>query len=484
MMTGLRRRLERLTDPDRALQAAVSACIEATGVRYALDLKQERYRADAPLKLLLSGYVGARNTGADLRVEEMIRQLRTVLGDDQIELTCLTLDAKLTAGYFRSVRQVEMPQIFPPFLASECPKHHGVIACEGSMFKSKFANAVSTLMAGSLGMAAVEGKLSVGYGAEAGEMDDGLARFVRKHCASSLVICRNEPSRKVLGSLGIRTKSGTDTAWTFDPAPPEVGAQLLREAGWDGVRPLLVVCPINPFYWPVGPDLVRAAALGLFGEFRSEHYRSVYFHSWSEDAERRFDAYLAALAASVRTFVSETDAFVVCVGMEKLDRVACERLSELLPQRVPCFNSEDYDMYKLVSVLRHASLLLSSRFHAIVSTLPAGVPAVGVTMDERITNLLQDTGHTELLLRVSDPDLAERTTLALRDAYRRREQLQRDNRRFVPGQLKLMAQMGMDLEDEVLRVYPDFPRRQVPRTIENYLPQLSPRLYQLLEHHT
>jgi polysaccharide pyruvyl transferase WcaK-like protein len=477
----IRKLVKRLTDPDRALQAATSALIEATGVRYALDLKQTRYRPGEPLKLLLAGYVGQRNTGADLRVEEMIRQLRTVLGDEHVELTCMTFNPERTAGYFRAVRQVEMPQIFPPFLAEECPKHHGVVACEGSMFKSKFANALSVLMAGSLGMASVEGKLSVGYGAEAGDMDEGLAHFVRKHCGQSLVICRNDPSRKVLEALGVRTKSGTDTAWTFDPAPAAVGEAQLRAAGWDGVRPLLIVCPINPFWWPAAPDLVRASALGLFGEFRQEHYRSIYFHTWSEESERRYDTYLKALARSVRELVKETDAFVACVGMEALDRHACERLSELLNGRVPCFVSDEHDMYRLVSILRHADLLLSSRFHAIVTTLPAGVPAVGVTIDERIANLLNDTGHPELLLRVDEPDLAERLIEKLRDAFARREELRRDNRRVVPSQLRMLAQMGMDFEDELLRVYPNFPKRDVPRTFENYLPPLSPNLHKLLE---
>ena len=45
------------------------------------------------------------------------------------------------------------------FLAKvEVPKHHGVVACEGSMFKSKFANALATMMIGSLGIAAAEGR--------------------------------------------------------------------------------------------------------------------------------------------------------------------------------------------------------------------------------------------------------------------------------------------------------------------------------------
>ena len=67
----------------------------------------------------------------------------------------MTIDPSLTHGYFEEVRQILLPQV-SKFLYDECPKHHGVIACEGSMFKSKFANALSTMMAGALGIAARE----------------------------------------------------------------------------------------------------------------------------------------------------------------------------------------------------------------------------------------------------------------------------------------------------------------------------------------
>ena len=40
---------------------------------------------------------------------------------------------------------------FRHFCISEVRKHHGVIACEGSMFKSKFANALTTMMIGVAG---------------------------------------------------------------------------------------------------------------------------------------------------------------------------------------------------------------------------------------------------------------------------------------------------------------------------------------------
>src|SRR5262245_17529041 len=133
----------KLSDPDRALQGVTSSLIEAAAIKYALAVRPERYSPDKPIKLLFAGYAGTRNTGSDLRTEEMIRQLRTIMGEEQVEFSCLTFDPALTAGYFRGVRQVHMPQLFPPFLFDECPKHHGVIACEGSMFKSKFANALT-----------------------------------------------------------------------------------------------------------------------------------------------------------------------------------------------------------------------------------------------------------------------------------------------------------------------------------------------------
>jgi len=459
---------------------AMDALIEAAAVRHALDLGKARFQPGAPLKLLLAGYSGTRNTGADVRVEEMIRQLRVVLGGDAVELSLLTIDPALSAGYFRGVRQVLLPTLFPKFLFDECAKHHGVIACEGSMFKSKFANALSVMMAGSLGLAAVEGKLSVGYGAEAGAMDEALRDLVRRRCRDSFVICRNEPSREILEGMGIRTRGGTDTAWTFEPAPRAQGAELLRRQGWDGAQRVLVVCPINPFWWPTKPDLLKAAAHRFGGQFRVEHYKSFYFHEWSERAAEDYEEYLSGLAAAVNGFVRERGAFVVVVGTEMLDRGACEDLARKLESPAPVLVSDELDMYELVSVLRNASLLVSSRYHAIVTSMPAGVPSIGVTMDERIANLLHDRVHPDLLLRVDEENLAEKLRAALLRLEREAERVRRETLAFVPSQIRLMGAMGMDFADEVARVYPTFELPDVPRSFEHFIPRLSPELQRLM----
>src|ERR1700739_317617 len=147
---------------DTGLEEWGAELIEQTKLAWMLGAGTA-WKPGEKLKLLFAGYNGTRNTGSDVRVEEMLRQLRHILGADQVEFTVMTQTFERSAAYFDGTRQVLLPQIFPPFLAREVPRHHGVVACEGSMFKSKFANALTTMMIGSLGIAAAENKLSIGY---------------------------------------------------------------------------------------------------------------------------------------------------------------------------------------------------------------------------------------------------------------------------------------------------------------------------------
>ncbi len=153
---------------DFILEAWVSSSIEAAKLGWVMG-KGQHWEPGEKLKLLFAGYNGTRNMGSDVRVSEMLRQIRHILGAERVEFSVMTQNFQRTSGYFESSKQVHLPDIFPPFLADEVPKHHGVVACEGSMFKSKFANALTTMMIGSLGIAAAQNKLSVGYGAEAGQ---------------------------------------------------------------------------------------------------------------------------------------------------------------------------------------------------------------------------------------------------------------------------------------------------------------------------
>ena len=463
---------------DFVLEAWVSTIIEQKKVQWMLG-KRQPWQPGQKLKLLFAGYNGTRNTGSDVRVEEMLRQVRRILGPDNVDLSMMTFNFDRSRGYFEGTSQVRLPDIFPPFLANEVPKHHGVVACEGSMFKSKFANALATMMIGSLGIAAAENKLSIGYGAEAGHMDPLVAKMCGRYCRNSLVITRNDESRKILRELGVPTELGTDTAWTFEPLGAEYGQKALREIGWDGKVPVLVVCPINPFEWPVKASIGKLAVNSLTGVYKESHYRGPYFHNSGPEADRAYEHYLTSIANAVAAFRQKRNVFVIMVATERMDARPCRRISEKLGG-VPVLTSDDYNMYQMVSILRECRLMVSSRYHGIVTSMPALVPSAGITMDERIQNLMNERGHKELLMRVTDTDLEERTLAALEILERDGERIADGIARTVVRNLRLMARMGVYFEEEVQRRYPEFPTRRGEWSWEHYLPSMSEGLKQLV----
>ena len=465
---------------DFILEAWVSGLIEMSKTRWMLG-RGKPWQPREKLKLLFAGYNGTRNTGSDVRPEETLRQLRHILGADNVAFSVMSQNFDLTRGYFQDAEQAHLPDIFPPFLSREVPKHHGVVVHEGSAFKSKFANALTTMIIGSLGLAAAENKLAIGYGSEAGYMDPLVAKMCGRYCKNSFIITRNEESRTVLRNLGVPSELGTDTAWTFEPLPPEYGRKTLIDAGWDGKQPVLIVCPINPFWWPVKPSLVKYAARVATGAYKDSHYRTVYFHKSGHDVDAAFERYLTAIARAVGAFRQKRRVFTVLVATEALDARACRRIAEKLGGAIPVFSSEDYDMYQMVSILRAGHMMVSSRFHGIVTSMPVLVPSAGITMDERIRNLMRERGHEDLLMNVDDPDLESKLLVAMDRLCKEREAIAAAIGRTVVKNLKVMARMGVYFEEEVQRRYPEFPTRKGEWSWEDYLPPMSNGLKQLVE---
>jgi polysaccharide pyruvyl transferase WcaK-like protein len=189
------------------------------------------------------------------------------------------------------------------------------------------------------------------------------------------------------------------------------------------------------------------------------------------------------MAGGVRRYKESRSVFPVLIAMEMLDRDACERVAQQLGG-APIFSSDRYNMYELVSILRACDRMLSSRYHAIVTSMPAGVLSAGVTMDERIRNLMRERGHESLMSRVDDADLEDKIVTSLHLLDSQTEEIRDAIARTVARNLQLMARMGVYFEEQVARRYPEFPVRRGVLGWQDYLPPLSARLCKLLEQHS
>jgi polysaccharide pyruvyl transferase WcaK-like protein len=434
-----------------------------------------------PFRPLLLGYNGKGNVGADLRVREIIRQMRVVLGHVPLDPLLVRMDTVMLDPLLAELTPVRFDGYFPDFIEHWLPRADGVIACEGTMFTSKFSDILSATFAGAIALAARSGELAIAYGAESGSMSAGLSRFVqRAGQEGGLVLSRSRQTHEHLRSLGVASRLGADTAWTYDSPEEALRAArgTLEAAGWDGRAPVAVVCPMDPFCWPIRVDFDKARALREQGLYREQHYAGVMFHSASEEAQARFQAYLAALRQVLADLAAQ-GYFPILIGMEKLDGRACARLNESLPRALPAFVSGSVPARGIVALLHSASMVVTSRFHAAVLSLNACVRTVGIALDERIRNLFSEAGLEEWFVRCDAEELGDalvQRTRALRcaDMTGRYEAL-------VRSQIEMIGHMGMRLHDEIVRVYGDFPPAPLARDWRAHLPPLSARLEAVLQ---
>lgn len=388
----------------------------------------EAYTKGQPLKILLVGYNGARNTGADARVVALTQQLQQALGTEKAELTVMTLDRENVAGYFsRQVHLLPFTTFFVFSLLRACSRHHVAILCEGSTLTPTFADALCVFFCEAAGIMRRQGKPCIAYGSEVGHLDGWLARLSSDLCRDTYFMVRTEESLRHLQALGLKGHVGTDTAWTFQDDEGEAWARKhLADAGWDGRQPLMGVAPLNPFCWPVRPSLWRWLKAWGSGDF-SQQYDKFYFFNDSAERRQQFENYLQAMAAAVNRYAREHDAFVVILGMEKLDASVCEKLEHLIEGRHVVCKSRNRDVFQMTGMLRQLSVLLTSRYHASVLSMEQAIPIVAVSIDGRLNGLMREVGMADHCLHhATDDDLENKVMTSLHWTDEHKEEI-RDN---------------------------------------------------------
>lgn len=378
--------------------------------------RYDEWRPGQRLKILLVGYNGARNTGADARVVALTQQLEAALGTDKTEITVMTLDTENVSGYFaKTIRLYRFSTLFFFSLLRALSRSHVAVLCEGSTLTRTFADALCVFYCEAAGIMKRQHKPCIAYGSEVGHVDGWLARLSIDMMSDTYFMVRTEMSLRNLQSLGLQGHVGTDTAWTFQTPEGETWArrQLIAD-GWDEQKPLLGVAVINPFCWPVRPSLWRWFKAMVTGD-RSQQYDKMYFFSDSPERRRKYQQYLEEMAAAVNRYQREHDAFVVILGMEKLDTVACREFQKKIEGPHALYTSLNCDVFQMTGLLRQLSVLVTSRYHAAVLSMERRLPIVAVTFDARLEGVI---GETELdadyLHRVDDDALGERITTSLR----------------------------------------------------------------------
>jgi polysaccharide pyruvyl transferase WcaK-like protein len=444
--------------------------------------KFETWKPGETLKILLVGYNGKRNTGADVRVAEIVKQFNRVLGEDKVRITVPTLNPDLTKVYFDGDAVLrKLDTIFFKDVLEFCSENHIAVISEGSTLKSQFANALTLYFCEAAGVMKKQGKPCIAYGSEAGRMDKFIMDLASEMCSETYFIARTEASLKIIEGMGLKGHIGADTAWTFPPAEKSwVASELKEKAGWDGARPVVGVACIDPWSYPVRPNISKTVKAALTRNWEN-HYEKVYFFTASE-RQGKYPAYLKGLADAVNEFKKKNDVDVVIVGMDWTDLDACKDLQKLIDGNPYIFSSRFCDGHQITGVLHSLSMLVTSRYHARVLSMTGGVPSIAVSLDERLYNIYNECGHLDdYYLKTDEEDLGARLYPMMEKMWKDRENVSAEIRHAVPGYLRQVSDMGKFFRGYVEENFEGIELAARPRDWLGYLPRLHPGLRQIVK---
>jgi polysaccharide pyruvyl transferase WcaK-like protein len=356
----------------------------------------ERWRTMNGPRVLVVGYSGANNTGAEALLRSDIEDLRAVLGRD-LHITIPALNPANLRRYVHEGPDLEivpLPSIFFRTIRNLVHEADVVVLVEGSAYMDTWTSALLWYFLWATHCAGVMGKPCLAYAVDAGGLSPWNQQLVRKVASSTdLIVTRSEAAADRLRAWGVTAPitSTADNALTFVPRPED--ASWLSQEWPEAADGPVGIAPVDFFRWPV---VIRP-----WGR-REDLYRWPYYHS-SSRGRRRASSVLAEGYARVADRIVDTYGHpVALIAMEELDEAFCRRiLGEMRrSDRARVFSSREHDASRMAWLLRSLRLLTTSRYHAAILSLAAQVPQIAVGHDLRLSSLYDELGvRQEFFLR-------------------------------------------------------------------------------------
>jgi polysaccharide pyruvyl transferase WcaK-like protein len=345
-----------------------------------------------PRRVLLLGYNGANNTGAEALLLADIDDVRAVLGPQAV-ITIPCLNPPNLRRYIQetpNLRIAPLPTIFFAALRRLVRENDLIMLVEGSTYMDTWTSAMLWAYLWTTRCAHDLGKPCLAYAVDAGEIKSGFDQWLvrREAGKASLIIVRAAAAAERLRAFGVTApvEVTADNAFNFHPNPADAG--LLSRA-WPEAGPNVVGLALVDFYlWPV--------IMKPWGP-KADCYKWPYYFSRSPERTRATQSLARSYADLADDLISRHDTSVALIGMEALDEVLLRQVHGYMahPDRARIFCSRQYNASQMVSILRSLEVLLTSRYHACVLSLAAQVPQIAVGHDLRLKTIYRELGLFE-----------------------------------------------------------------------------------------
>ena len=344
------------------------------------------------LRVLLLGYSGANNTGAEALLLADIEDVRAVLGPQAV-ITIPSINPPNLRRYIKespNLRIAFLPTIFFSELRRLVRKNDLIMLVEGSTYMDTWTSAMLWAYLWTTSCADRMGKPCLAYAVDAGEIKSSFNRLLMQREASktSMIITRAAAAAERLRSFGVTAplEVTADNAFNFrpDPADTDLLSKIWPEAGSEVVGMALV----DFYQWPV--------VMRPWGP-KQDCYKWPYYFTHTPERTRATQALAQTYANLADDLIAHHGKSVALIGMEGLDEALLRMVHSSMsyPDQARIFCSIEYNASQMASILRRLELLVTSRYHACVLSLAAQVPQIAVGHDLRLRTIYRDLGLFE-----------------------------------------------------------------------------------------
>ena len=351
-------------------------------------------------KVLLFGYNGANNTGAEAKLLATIADMRRLLGPDAV-LTVPSLDVDKLRRYVKedeSLRIVKVPTTYRRTVRRLVREHDLTVLVEGSCYIETFTTALLDAYLWATRCAAEAGKPCIAYAVDSGQVSPSSeARIKQDASRTGLIVMRTYAGAERMRKWGVTApiEVAADTAFLFKPDPAD--RDLLRRELPSGGT--VGIAAVDFHLFPVVPR--------VWGR-RDRCYKWPFYFAWSRE-RREAAARLAQDFADLADWaVEEHGKNVALLCMESVDdNMARDILARMRHgDRARIFSATENNASQMASVLRQLDLLVTSRYHAGALSLEGHVPQVAIAHDVRLADLYDEIGmKEEYFFEHTAPDL-------------------------------------------------------------------------------
>jgi polysaccharide pyruvyl transferase WcaK-like protein len=337
-------------------------------------------------KVLFAGYNGANNTGSEARLLSIVEDVRSTFGKN-VPITVPTLNERNLRRYLKDDYNLKIRPVRSLFFRDVkrlVREHDVVLLVEGSCYMDTWTSALLWLFLWTTRCAHKFGKPVIAYSVDAGSLSPLNCILTRREASKTdLIITRSPQARKMLLELGVSAPIETtaDCALTYFPLVEE---DFAAEDFYDKPeRGLIGLAAIDFYCWPV---VIRPWGQKEFC------YRWPYYFSHSSERKVKTVAYAQKLAGMVDRFVSECKKNVALICMEEVDEKMAKTVVRMTrnSEKVRVFSSRSRKVSFMTSLLQSLDLLITSRYHASVLSLPGLVPQVAIGHDTRLSSLYEE----------------------------------------------------------------------------------------------